>query len=84
MAGVQVKDLPSVGPATALKLHQKKIVTVSDLLKVTKEQLQNDLGPKNGETLWNYARGVDQRTISASQVQREEGGGECAERHAEI
>ncbi len=71
MSNVLVKDLPTVGPATVLKMQKKKIVSVADLLKYTKDQLQTEFGPKHGETLWNYARGVDNRTISASQVRRQ-------------
>ncbi|KAJ3339737.1 deoxycytidyl transferase [Gonapodya sp. JEL0774] len=64
LAGQKVDSLPGVGWAIARKLlEEKKITTVGQLAQLSKAELQRDFGDKTGESLYNFARGIDDRVI---------------------
>ncbi|RUS21765.1 hypothetical protein BC937DRAFT_91499 [Endogone sp. FLAS-F59071] len=46
------------------------IVKLKDLLQVSKVELQKDFGPKTGLMLYNFARGVDDRTLAVEKPRR--------------
>jgi nucleotidyltransferase/DNA polymerase involved in DNA repair len=52
---------------TAL-VQEMGINTCGDLLAHSKEQLGQHFGKKVGETMWNYARGVDDRPLTTFKV----------------
>ena len=53
-----VEDLLYVGPATRKKLRSRNIFTIGDLANCDLSALRAALG-KNGEMIWNFARGND-------------------------
>ncbi len=53
-----VEDLLFVGPATKRKLNSRNIRTIGDLANCDRSALRFALG-KNGEMIWNFARGND-------------------------
>jgi len=53
-----VDELLFVGPATKRKLRSRNIYTIGDLARCNVDTLRFFLG-KNGEMIWNYARGRD-------------------------
>ena len=53
-----VEELLFVGPATKRKLNKRNIYTIGDLARSNVDTLRFFLG-KNGEMIWNYARGRD-------------------------
>ena len=53
-----VEELLFVGPATKRKLNSRNIRTIGDLARCSVDTLRFFLG-KNGEMIWNYARGRD-------------------------
>ena len=53
-----VEELLFVGPATKRKLNSRNIYTIGDLARCNVDTLRFFLG-KNGEMIWNYARGRD-------------------------
>ncbi|MEM3369318.1 MAG: DNA polymerase IV [Candidatus Micrarchaeia archaeon] len=59
---LNVRVIPGIGPKTSEFLKDKKIETISDLIKVSKTTLQEWLG-KFGEDVYGYARGMDDSEI---------------------
>ena len=59
---IPIEQLPSVGPALGGKLRAKGVSTVGELRRMSKNQL-NGFGPKTGERLFKYARGIDDRPV---------------------
>jgi len=57
-----VEDLLFVGPATRRKLNQRNICTIGDLANCDPAALRCALG-KNGEMIWNFARGNDHSPV---------------------
>ena len=59
-----VEDLLYVGPATQRKLNRRNIYTIGDLARCDLSALRYALG-KNGEMIWNFARGNDHSPVLA-------------------
>lgn len=59
-----VEDLLYVGPATRRKLNSRNIRTIGDLANCDVDALRHALG-KNGEMIWNFARGNDHSPVLA-------------------
>lgn len=57
-----VGELFLVGPSTAKKLHTFGIFTIEDLAKTDLKFLQTHF-KKHGQTIWNYANGIDDSPI---------------------
>ncbi|EXJ93196.1 DNA repair protein REV1 [Capronia epimyces CBS 606.96] len=64
-----VTDLPGVAWSIGNKLEEIGIKYVKDIRTCTKERLVNTLGPKTGEKLWDYSRGLDRQEVG-DQVMR--------------
>ncbi|CAG8482857.1 2960_t:CDS:10 [Paraglomus brasilianum] len=58
-----VDSLPGVGSSMAQRLGEKGVITIADLKNLTMGELQAEFGPKAGKTLYNFARGIDKRSI---------------------
>lgn len=58
-----VRDLFSVGHATAEKLEKAYIATIGDLAKADPESVQVLVGKKMGAQLHDYARGIDDSPV---------------------
>ncbi|KAI0136604.1 impB/mucB/samB family protein [Xylariales sp. AK1849] len=56
---LKVDDLPGVAYSIAGKLEEIGVKYVNDIRQVSKERLTTTLGPRTGEKLWEYARGID-------------------------
>ncbi|XP_004343692.2 hypothetical protein CAOG_06968 [Capsaspora owczarzaki ATCC 30864] len=65
-----VGDLPGVGWSLARRLAQLDIETCSELARISKDKLQAEFGKKIGETLFNFARGVDMRQLKTHQARQ--------------
>ena len=52
LLGLAVTSLPGVGWSTKQKLHAMRIQTVADLRLNSQDNLQQELGTKNGALLW--------------------------------
>ena len=64
LADLDVKDLPSIGYSTANKIEENFGTTkCGPLLEFGKSALQKTLGPKTGEMVFGYLRGVDDRKL---------------------
>ncbi len=60
-----VEELLYVGPATCRKLRKRNICTIGDLANCDVEILRFAMG-KNGEMIWNFARGNDHSPVLAA------------------
>ena len=59
-----------VGWSTGKRLEAEGLTTCGDLQKCSLGQLQSLLGPRTGQSLYNYCRGVDTRVLKSEHVVR--------------
>lgn len=64
-----VTNLPGVAYSIGGKLKEIGVKFVKDVRQLTKDRLVTVLGPKTGEKIWDYSRGID-RTEVGEQVVR--------------
>ncbi|KAF1963840.1 DNA repair protein [Byssothecium circinans] len=67
---LQVQDLPGVAWSIGGKLEEIGIKYVKDIREFSKERLVQTLGPKTGEKLWEYARGIDRQEVGEQIVRK--------------
>jgi len=65
-----VTDLPGVAWSIGNKLEEIGIKYVKDIRALTKERLINALGPKTGEKIWDYSRGIDKQDVGEQAVRK--------------
>ncbi|RVX66248.1 hypothetical protein B0A52_10175 [Exophiala mesophila] len=65
-----VTDLPGVAWSIGNKLEEIGIKYVKDIRACTKERLTNTLGPKTGEKLWDYSRGIDKQEVGDQVIRK--------------
>lgn len=58
-----VTSLPGVGPVMGRKLAAMGVRSCGDLLQVSLSQLQKKFGPRTGQTLFRFCRGLDDRPV---------------------
>ena len=63
IAGLPARAIPGVGPATMERLARLGVARVSDLQALSAAELVRELGRSAGETLYNLARGIDDRAV---------------------
>ena len=69
LGGLTVQELPGVAYSIGGKLEEIGVRFVKDVRELSKERMITTLGPKTGEKIWDYARGID-RTEVGEQVIR--------------
>ncbi|KAL5117415.1 deoxycytidyl transferase [Pleosporales sp. CAS-2024a] len=67
---LQVQDLPGVAWSIGGKLEEVGVKYVKDIRDLSKERLVQVLGPKTGEKLWEYARGIDRQEVGEQVVRK--------------
>ncbi|EAQ92750.1 hypothetical protein CHGG_00985 [Chaetomium globosum CBS 148.51] len=70
LAPLKVEDLPGVAYSIGGKLEEIDVKFVSDLRQTSKERLVSILGPKTGEKLWEYARGIDRAEVGEQPIRK--------------
>jgi DNA repair protein REV1 len=70
MGDLKVDQLPGVARSIGGKLEDIGVTHVKDLREVSKERLTSILGPKTGEKLWEYARGIDRSEVGEQQPRK--------------
>ncbi|KAI4860945.1 impB/mucB/samB family protein [Hypoxylon rubiginosum] len=70
IGNLKVDDLPGVAYSIAGKLEEIGVKYVNDVRQTTKERLINTLGPKTGEKLWEYARGIDRTEVGEQPIRK--------------
>ncbi|XP_041612144.1 DNA repair protein REV1 isoform X6 [Vulpes lagopus] len=61
--GQLVSNLPGVGRSMESKLNSLGIKTCGDLQYMTMAKLQKEFGPKTGQMLYRFCRGLDDRPV---------------------
>ncbi|KAK3175103.1 hypothetical protein OEA41_002349 [Lepraria neglecta] len=69
LGGLTVQELPGVAYSIGGKLEEIGVRYVRDVRELSKERMVTTLGPKTGEKIWDYSRGID-RTEVGEQVIR--------------
>ncbi|KAI0600818.1 impB/mucB/samB family protein [Biscogniauxia sp. FL1348] len=67
---LKVDDLPGVAYSITGKLEEIGIKYVNDIRQTSKERLTSTLGPKTGERLWDYARGIDRTEVGEQPIRK--------------
>lgn len=67
---LKVENLPGVAYSIGRKLEEVGIKLVKDVRGVSKERLISVLGPKTGEKLWEYSRGIDRTEVGDQPVRK--------------
>ncbi|EME80783.1 uncharacterized protein MYCFIDRAFT_204073 [Pseudocercospora fijiensis CIRAD86] len=70
MGALEVTKLPGVAYSIGGKLEEIGIKLVKDIRDTSKERLVNTLGPKTGEKLWEYARGIDKTEVGDQVIRK--------------
>ncbi|KAL1841289.1 hypothetical protein VTJ49DRAFT_7234 [Mycothermus thermophilus] len=70
LGDLKVEDLPGVAYSIGGRLEEMGIKFVKDLRQASKERLTSALGPKTGEKLWEYARGIDRAEVGEQPVRK--------------
>lgn len=65
-----VTDLPGVAYSLGGKLEEMGVKFVKDIRALTKDRLVNSLGPKTGEKLWEYSRGIDKAEVGEQVIRK--------------
>ncbi|PBP22407.1 impB/mucB/samB family protein [Diplocarpon rosae] len=65
-----VQDLPGVAYSIGGKLEEIGVKLVKDVRKLTKDRLMTVLGPKTGEKIWDYSRGIDRAEVGEQAVRK--------------
>lgn len=67
---LKVESLPGVAYSIGGKLEELGIKLVKDIRSTSKERLVSALGPKTGEKLWEYSRGIDRAEVGDQTVRK--------------
>ena len=67
---LQVQDLPGVAWSIGGKLEDIGVKLVKDIRELTKERLIQVLGPKTGEKLYEYSRGLDRQEVGEQVIRK--------------
>ena len=67
---LMVTDLPGVAWSISNKLEEIGVKFVKDIRLLTKERLTSTLGPKTGEKLWDYSRGIDRQEVGEQVIRK--------------
>ncbi|KAL9580582.1 MAG: hypothetical protein Q9212_004412 [Teloschistes hypoglaucus] len=70
VGAVTVQELPGVAHSIGGKLEEMGIKYVKDVREVTKERLMTTLGPKTGEKIWDYSRGIDRVEVGDQVIRK--------------
>ncbi|KAM3066344.1 deoxycytidyl transferase [Clarireedia jacksonii] len=65
-----VQDLPGVAHSIGSKLEDIGVKFVKDVRQLSKDRLMTVLGPKTGERIWDYSRGIDKTEVGEQAVRK--------------
>ncbi|KAL8826921.1 MAG: hypothetical protein Q9170_007219 [Blastenia crenularia] len=70
VGAVTVQELPGVAFSIGGKLEEIGVKYVKDVRELTKERLITALGPKTGEKIWDYSRGIDRVEVGEQVIRK--------------
>ncbi|XP_073768289.1 DNA repair protein REV1 isoform X1 [Danio rerio] len=65
-----VSSLPGVGRSMSSKLTSLGVSTCGDLQQLSLSQLQREFGPRTGQTLFRFCRGLDDRPVRSEKERK--------------
>lgn len=65
-----VQDLPGVASSLGGKLEDIGVKHVNELRELSRERLMAVLGPKTGQKLWDYSRGIDRVEVGEQVIRK--------------
>ncbi|QSZ33645.1 hypothetical protein DSL72_005213 [Monilinia vaccinii-corymbosi] len=65
-----VQNLPGVAYSIGRKLEEIGVKFVKDVRQLSKNRLMTVLGPKTGEKIWDYSRGIDKSEVGEQVVRK--------------
>lgn len=65
-----VQDLPGVAHSIGGKLEEIGVKYVKDVRELSRERLMSVLGPKTGEKIWDYSRGIDRAEVGEQVIRK--------------
>ncbi|KAH0034523.1 DNA repair protein, partial [Aureobasidium melanogenum] len=70
IGALEVQSLPGVAYSIGGKLEEIGVKYVKDIRELSKEKLVNTLGPKTGEKIWEYSRGIDRAEVGEQVIRK--------------
>ncbi|KAK0515397.1 hypothetical protein JMJ35_002776 [Cladonia borealis] len=70
LGGLTVQELPGVAYSIGGKLEEIGVRFVKDVRELSKERMITTLGPKTGERIWDYSRGIDRVEVGEQVVRK--------------
>ncbi|KAL8683509.1 MAG: hypothetical protein Q9186_000549 [Xanthomendoza sp. 1 TL-2023] len=70
VGAITVQELPGVAYSIGGKLEEIGVKYVKDVREITKERLMTTLGPKTGEKIWDYSRGIDRVEVGEQVIRK--------------
>ncbi|KAH7371548.1 hypothetical protein BKA66DRAFT_469500 [Pyrenochaeta sp. MPI-SDFR-AT-0127] len=70
IGSLHAQDLPTVAWSIGGKLEDIGVKYVKDIRELSKEKLVQTLGPKTGEKLYEYSRGIDRQEVGEQVVRK--------------
>ena len=67
---LEVTTLPGIAWSIGKKLEEIGVTYVKDIRELTKERLMTHLGPKTGEKIWDYSRGIDKQQVGEQVIRK--------------
>ncbi|KAF7895323.1 hypothetical protein EAF00_007137 [Botryotinia globosa] len=67
---LDVKNLPGVAYSIGGKLEEIGVQFVKDVRLLSKDRLVTVLGPKTGERIWDYSRGIDKLEVGEQVIRK--------------
>ena len=70
IGNLTVQELPGVAHSIGGKLEELGVKYVKDVRELTKERLMSTLGPKTGQKIWDYSRGIDRVEVGEQVIRK--------------
>lgn len=70
MGELPVTDLPGVAWSIGKRLEEIGVTYVKDIRALHKERLVSTLGPKTGQKLWDFSRGIDKQEVGDQVIRK--------------
>ena len=70
LGALSVQDLPGVAHSIGGKLEEIGVKLVKDVRDFPKDRLMSTLGPKTGQKIWDYSRGIDRAEVGDQVIRK--------------
>lgn len=70
LGGLTMQDLPGIAYSIGGKLEEIGVKHVKDVRQLSKERMIAVLGPKTGEKVWDYSRGIDRAEVGDQVIRK--------------